>query len=83
MVVSNLEGQSATELCRTEHSYGPDFVSLREGAYCNMDTGEVLPLCTDEITEECFDVDTASHVVAGGHKPTIRARNPTETLYWG
>lgn len=82
--MSSLNNQNATTLCQDEDSYGPDFVSLQEGVYCNMETRETLPLCTDSPAPgECFDVDTASHIMHdGGHKPKIRARNPTKVVRW-
>ncbi|KAI9159105.1 hypothetical protein HJFPF1_07113 [Paramyrothecium foliicola] len=84
LVVSSRGGHNATDLCHDTNSYGPDFVSLVEGVYCNMETRETLPLCTgDPTTGECFDVDTASHIMQdGSHKPRIRARNPTEVINW-
>ncbi|PSN58586.1 hypothetical protein BS50DRAFT_682731 [Corynespora cassiicola Philippines] len=83
LVVSSLSDQNATALCEMPHSYGPDFVSLEEGIYCNMETRETLLLCSSDITGDCFDVESTSHVIRDGeHKPRIHARNPTNIIYW-
>ncbi|KAH7401963.1 hypothetical protein DE146DRAFT_449881 [Phaeosphaeria sp. MPI-PUGE-AT-0046c] len=84
LIVSSLSGQNATALCEQHNSYGPDFISVEEGIYCNMETRETLPLCSSSIVGECFDVDSASHISNdGAHKPSIRARNPTQVIRWG
>lgn len=83
VIISSRSSHNATELCQKPNSYGPDFVSLEEGVYCNMDTRETLPLCASGVTVDCFNVETTSYVVRDGlHKPTIRARNPTNVIRW-
>ncbi|KAF1976715.1 hypothetical protein BU23DRAFT_565404 [Bimuria novae-zelandiae CBS 107.79] len=83
LVISSRSDQNATALCEKSHSYGPDFISLEEGIYCNMETRETLPLCSSSITGDCFDVDTHSHIIGdGSYKPSIRPRNPTNVIYW-
>ncbi|PVI02635.1 hypothetical protein DM02DRAFT_701093 [Periconia macrospinosa] len=83
LVISSRSEHNATALCEKSHSYGPDFVSLEEGIYCNMETRETLPLCSSSIMGDCFDVDTHSHVIGdGSHKPSIRPRNPTNVIRW-
>ncbi|KAB5539382.1 hypothetical protein GE09DRAFT_1290494 [Coniochaeta sp. 2T2.1] len=59
LVISSQAGHNATELCQHENSFGPDFVSLPEGAYCNMATKEILPLCGAGVTARCFDLAAA------------------------
>jgi len=41
------------------------FVSLAEGLYCDMTTREVQALCTDEVTENCFDLNVAEKSMTG------------------
>lgn len=36
-------------------SLGPDFVSIEEGLFCDMDTSELWPLCTETQMNDCFD----------------------------
>ncbi|KAK4184261.1 hypothetical protein QBC35DRAFT_535110 [Podospora australis] len=61
LVASNSDAHSSVELCESETSLGPDFISLAEGLYCNMETSELLPLCVEgrSETEDCFHLDTA------------------------
>ncbi|KAK0665236.1 hypothetical protein QBC41DRAFT_359048 [Cercophora samala] len=66
LVISNSPLQKASELCESETSYGPDFVSLVEGMYCNMETSELLPLCTEELQTGCFHLDQKTHVKRDG-----------------
>lgn len=83
MVVSSHSEHNATTLYEKSHSYGPDFVSVAEGIYCNMETHETLRLCFSSVTGDCFDVDIHSHVIGdGSHKPSIRSRNPTNVIHW-
>lgn len=68
LVISALATHNATEVCESETSWGPDFVSEAEGVYCNMATHEAVPLCDGGLSEDCFDVNGA-----GG--PAMRRRN--------
>lgn len=85
LVVSSLPAHSADELCRHPTSRGPHFVSLAEGTHCNMDTREVLPLCTDGLTTGCFDLEAKTAV---GHTSSLRSRggagslNMSHVIYW-
>ncbi|KAB5554823.1 hypothetical protein GE09DRAFT_1287297 [Coniochaeta sp. 2T2.1] len=58
LVISSQVSHNATELCQHENSFGPDFYLL-EGAYCNMATKEVLPVCGAGVTARCFDLEAA------------------------
>ncbi|KAH7420218.1 hypothetical protein BKA64DRAFT_752830 [Cadophora sp. MPI-SDFR-AT-0126] len=55
LIISSEPSHNVTELCESETSRGPDFVSLVERLYCNMDTREIKPLCSDDVDEDCFD----------------------------
>jgi hypothetical protein len=61
---------SAIELCQSSTSFGPDFVSLEEGVFCDMDAKKAWPLCSATITNNCFDNDTDKMV--GGKKNSRR-----------
>ena len=84
LVVSHLAHQNATELCAAPNSFGPDFVSVEEGVYCNMETHETAPLCErDSKAPECFD-----HTHPGGPAMVRRngkrsLRKPSEVITWG
>ncbi|KAL2272441.1 hypothetical protein FJTKL_06562 [Diaporthe vaccinii] len=83
LVVSSLPAHSADELCRHPTSRGPSFVSLTEGTHCDMETRDVLPLCTDGLTTACFDLEaetgmdrTSSFGRRGG------SPNSSRIIYW-
>lgn len=59
LVVSEHSAHSAREVCESSSSWGPDFVSVVEGVYCDMCKREVYPLCGgDNVGENrvCFDL---------------------------
>ncbi|KAF2461011.1 hypothetical protein BDY21DRAFT_418919 [Lineolata rhizophorae] len=58
LIISNSTAHGATELCESGSSYGPDFVSLAEGQFCDMETHTLYPLCEDNSATSCFDVDS-------------------------
>lgn len=57
LTVSHLQRHSAKELCESEMSLGPDFVSKSEGLFCGMETAKLWPLCCDTVRSECFDLE--------------------------
>jgi hypothetical protein len=56
LVVSEMD-HSAQELCEHHASLGPDFVAVKEGFYCDMEAAKWWPLCKDEQSQGCFDLD--------------------------
>lgn len=48
LVASAHEQHSAREVCGSGTSRGPDFVSLKEGFFCDMETKTLWPLCAEE-----------------------------------
>ncbi|KAI8662882.1 hypothetical protein NCS56_01093000 [Fusarium sp. Ph1] len=59
VVITKEAGYNTTELCTSETSWGPDFVSLDEGLYCDMGSRELWPVCReDKDVIPCFDVET-------------------------
>lgn len=46
-------------LCESPTSYGPDFVALQEGKFCDMETKTLWSLCGDDQAVDCFD--TGAH----------------------
>lgn len=59
LVISNSFSHNATELCRHQRSKGPHAVSLSEGMFCDMETRELLPLCSTNNTNrnDCFQLE--------------------------
>jgi len=55
LVKSGAQYHSATELCGSATSYGPDFVSLSENLYCDMEQKKTWPLCQTADQKTCFD----------------------------
>jgi hypothetical protein len=65
LVISHLESHSAKEVCESETSMGPDFVSTIEGVFCDMEQKEWWYLCSSEIADGFFDLGTQSMVSNG------------------
>jgi hypothetical protein len=57
LVISHFSDHSASEVCQMSSSWGPDFVSLAEGLYCDMCERELWQLCSVTTTSECFDLE--------------------------
>jgi hypothetical protein len=91
LVVSAIESHNATAECANELKYGPDFVSLSEEIYCDMETRITLPLCGGSLDSggECFDLESSE-----GHQPAKRdihkaprgqahSKKPTKVVNFG
>lgn len=68
-----VEGTSASDLCGSGLSMGPDFVNLVEGKFCRMSDKTLWPTC-DRLAhgggvagpaDDCFDVESRQLVVGG------------------
>jgi len=57
LTISHHAEHSAREVCEMKNSWGPDFVSVTEGLYCDMCEKGLYPLCAHEHQTNCFDVD--------------------------
>ncbi|TGO11277.1 hypothetical protein BTUL_0113g00070 [Botrytis tulipae] len=76
LITSNHTSHSANELCASDTSVGPDFVSYQERVYCDMENKQAYPLCLSDhsnstTVEVCFDIEIKILV---DHKP-IDARD--------
>lgn len=87
LISSPREKHSAIELCASETSYGPDFVSRSERVFCDMGTKVAWPLCGsggavmgegEEEEGECYRWETHSLVTGGEHV----ARNYEKVEEW-
>ncbi|KAK7750128.1 hypothetical protein SLS62_007996 [Diatrype stigma] len=82
LIVSTLNNHNATELCQSESSWGPDFVSKVDGMYCNMDTHETIPLCDKTIEHDCFDLNNAAGPATVRRNGKRSLRNPSRVITW-
>jgi hypothetical protein len=57
VVHSTSPAHNAEELCNSEGSVSPDFISYTEGKLCDMTTKLLWPLCSDQTTIGCFDAN--------------------------
>lgn len=64
LIKSGAYYHSAKELCDSATSYGPDFVSIIEGLYCDMGQKKTWPLCQTATQNTCFD-NTANKMRLG------------------
>ncbi|CAN9125418.1 unnamed protein product [Alternaria alternata] len=55
--ISHHAEHSASELCGMDRSWGPDFISVVEGLYCDMCERDLYPLCANEHQTNCFNFD--------------------------
>ena len=46
VIISHMTGQSAEGLCKSENSWGPDFVAMREGKFCSMKRKILHDVCS-------------------------------------
>ena len=83
LIISSETSHNATELCASDTSRGPDFVSLAEGVYCNMETREVKPVCPNSMGQDCFDVDVSqSRADRGGNGAMEGAKTFSDIIHW-
>lgn len=75
LIASRSTQHSARELCESDTSRGPDFISHHEGLHCNMTTREFKPLCDGSNVEDCFAWEPQSRVVG--------KRNVAQVLDYG
>ncbi|KAG2016836.1 hypothetical protein GB937_006038 [Aspergillus fischeri] len=66
VVVSEHGDHTASELCKSTSAAGPDFVSTKEGLFCDMCTGELWPLCSQAVPTGCFDLDLKAMRASNG-----------------
>lgn len=68
LVISDIDAHSAKDLCMSNTSSGPGFVSTSEGLYCDMCTHELWPVCHDKVSAACFDLATQTMRLALGNQ---------------
>lgn len=60
LVISEFTGHSAVEVCESESSWGPDFVSVVERVFCDMCLRRTYPLCGGDGGDSSSGSATAS-----------------------
>ncbi|KAI9712975.1 MAG: hypothetical protein M1812_006722 [Candelaria pacifica] len=75
LIASRSTQHSARDLCESETSRGPDFISHHEGLHCDMTNRELKPLCDGSNVEDCFAWEPQSRVVG--------KRNVAQVLDYG
>jgi hypothetical protein len=58
LVISNIASHSATNLCNSPTSWGPDFATPNEGKLCDMSTKTLYTLCSKEDIDGCVVIST-------------------------
>lgn len=78
LIISSSKHHSAQELCDSASSRGPDFISTKEGIFCDMEHKKAYPLCGPQQSSGCFDQKTHSikAVVVRGRDATTGAPPP-------
>ncbi|SMR51255.1 unnamed protein product [Zymoseptoria tritici ST99CH_1E4] len=77
LIMSNGTSHSAANLCRSETSYGPDFLSA-DGQFCDMVSKTLSPLCSVKEVDGCVDVDASAMTV---HKRSSVAKRTSSLLH--
>lgn len=88
LVVSHFEAHSAEEVCNSENSRGPDFLSMKEMKYCHMDTKTLWDVCSSASATCCFDVETqlmraCGYRVQGVSRTSIPSKRYNRVSHWG
>ncbi|CAM1502184.1 Fc.00g041680.m01.CDS01 [Cosmosporella sp. VM-42] len=65
LVVDNDPEHSVTHLCESEGSVGPDFLNIADGQFCRMSDKTVWPVCTGDVQDNCFSVESQQLIVGG------------------
>ncbi|MCJ1483170.1 hypothetical protein MMC06_003337 [Schaereria dolodes] len=88
VVISDHMSHSAADVCKSATSRGPDFVSTKEGKYCDMCTHELWNVCAKKTDTGCFDLDTKkmrAGIRVHGRDLDDRSvpdKDYTETIHW-
>ncbi|EXJ66898.1 uncharacterized protein A1O5_10093 [Cladophialophora psammophila CBS 110553] len=83
LIISSIRVHSASKLCASVNSYGPSFIAISEGKFCDMKHKQLWDLCSSQKSTCCFDVDWKLLRPCAGHK--IDARSVTKykkVQYW-
>lgn len=79
LVISQHAEHRATYVCESGTSWGPDFVAVAEGFYCDMCARKVYPLCIDTVGDINTYGTEATYRVAATATGAPQAGNTTAT----
>ena len=65
LIVDNSTDHSTSDLCKSETSVGPDYANVADGNFCKMADKSLWPICTNKLTDECFNLDMEELIVGG------------------
>jgi hypothetical protein len=80
LIGSNHTTHSALKLCAEPNSWGSDFVSFKEGMFCDMTSRTTWPLCSTTVTYRCYDWKLHALVDGRLHKREMKYE---EIKVWG
>jgi hypothetical protein len=86
IVSNNITSHSASDLCSSNISRGPDFIGS-DGLYCDMGSKTLTPLCSTEDVDGCLAIDDTTNTVvkrtAIGRRNVELAHKSYRTVkYW-
>ncbi|KAH6888517.1 hypothetical protein B0T10DRAFT_606890 [Thelonectria olida] len=80
LVMDNSTEHVTAELCESENSAGPDFVNLADGQFCRMSDKTLWPICDNDTTDGCFDLEEQQLVING---VVQRTKKYNKVMTWG
>jgi len=57
LIMSGAKHHLASRLCMSDTAVGPDFVSLDEGIFCDMELRKTAQFCRSARQKGCFDIE--------------------------
>ncbi|RDL30377.1 Uncharacterized protein BP5553_10255 [Venustampulla echinocandica] len=92
LVISEHSGHSAAEVCESKTSWGPDFISVVEGIYCDMCERRSYPLCNNKVVRAgggsangtCFHMESKQlRATSGRHSErSVPVKRYHNVRYW-
>jgi hypothetical protein len=83
LISSPYPEHSAQQLCDSPNSYGPDVVSETEGLFCDMETKQVWPVCTQASQTGCFDTEAYTLRGSSAKRAEVPEKKYTQINKWG
>lgn len=80
LVVDNNPSHPTASLCESQSSVGPDFANIADGQFCRMSDKTLWPICDEQITDSCFNLDIQELVING---IAARTQKYDKVLTWG
>lgn len=80
LVIDNNPHHPTASLCESANSVGPDFANLADGQFCRMSDKTLWPFCTDQLYDNCFNLDEQDLVING---VVARSKKYGKVLTWG